>query len=56
MVIYDLAAGKTIRTLTGFVTPRNLVFAPDGQRLDVSDGTLGTVNVSDVPGFETVAR
>ena len=56
VVVYDLQTGRPIKTLRGYVTPRNIVFAPDGKRFCVSDSSLGTVNVVDAAIFETLAR
>ena len=56
VIVYDLHTGKPIKTLEGYITPRNIVFAPDGKRFFVSDSSLGTVNVVDAARFETVAR
>ncbi len=56
VIVYDLQTGQPIKTLVGYVTPRNIVFAPDGKRFFVSDSSLGTVNVVDAASFETVAR
>lgn len=56
VIVYDLHTGKPIKTLEGYVTPRNIVFAPDGKRFYVSDSSLGTVNVVDAVSFETLAR
>ncbi|NKR04643.1 beta-propeller fold lactonase family protein, partial len=39
VLVYDVTAGKLVRTLDGFVTPRNIVFAPDGARFYVSDSS-----------------
>ena len=56
VIVYDLQTGKAVKTLGGYVTPRNIVFAPDGKRFYVSDSSLGTVNVVDTATFETLAR
>lgn len=56
VIVYDLQTGKPLKTLEGYVNPRNIVFAPDGKRFFVSDSSLGTVNVVDAASFETVAR
>ena len=56
VIVYDLQIGKPVKTLEGYVTPRNIVFAPDGKRFYVSDSSLGTVNVVDAASFETLAR
>ena len=55
VVVYDLQTGQPIKTLMGCVTPRNIVFAPDGRRYYVSASSLGTVSVVDAASFETVA-
>jgi YVTN family beta-propeller protein len=41
--IYDLQSGRLLRTLAGFVSPRNNLFTPDGNMLLISDSTLGEV-------------
>ncbi len=56
VIVYDLQTGQPIKTLAGYVTPRNIVFAPDGKCFYVSDSSLGTVNVVDTASFETLAR
>ena len=56
VIVYNLKTGQPIKTLEGYVSPRNIVFAPDGKRFFVSDSSLGTVNVVDAATFETVAR
>lgn len=43
LLAYDLRAGKLLRELSGFVTPRNIVFSPDGERFYVSDSSKGVV-------------
>ncbi len=41
VIVYDVAKGTVLRRLDGFVTPRNIVFAPDGARFYVSDSGTG---------------
>ncbi|UTH73239.1 YncE family protein [Chromobacterium sp. IIBBL 290-4] len=41
--VYDLASGKLAATLPGFVTPRNIVFSPDGQRFYVTGSSKGVL-------------
>ena len=55
VIVYDLQAGKVLRVLDTFITPRNIVFAPDGLRFYVSDSSLGTVSVIDATSFATLA-
>ncbi|MYZ42513.1 beta-propeller fold lactonase family protein [Schauerella aestuarii] len=54
VVIYDLTSGKVRVVLNDFVTPRNIVFAPGGQRFYVSDSSLGTVSIIETATFKTV--
>ena len=42
-------------TLTGFVTPRNILFTPDGTQILISDSTRGDVAVVDADTFKEVA-
>jgi DNA-binding beta-propeller fold protein YncE len=55
-VIYDLITGKALQRLNGFVTPRNVVFAPDGKLFYVSDSGLGEVLVYDTVTLKVVDR
>ena len=43
VVVYDLKTGMVRSVLRGFVTPRNIVFAPSGEFFYISDSSLGTV-------------
>ena len=56
VIVYDLQTDQPVKTQAGYVTPRNIVFAPNGKRFFVSDSSLGTVNVVDAATFETLAR
>ena len=53
--IYDLRGQRLIATLTGFVTPRNILFTPDGTQILISDSTRGVVAVVDADTFKEVA-
>ncbi|AXE31936.1 phosphate ABC transporter substrate-binding protein [Chromobacterium phragmitis] len=39
--VYDLASGEQRATLPGFITPRNIVFSPDGRSFYVTDSSKG---------------
>lgn len=43
VLVYDLSNGKLRKKLTGFGSPRNIVFIDDGSQFVVSDSTLGTL-------------
>ena len=43
VLVYDLKSGTVRAKLTGFVTPRNIVFAPDGARFYISDSGTGRI-------------
>jgi YVTN family beta-propeller protein len=53
--VYDLMAQRLVTTLTGFVTPRNILFTPDGTQILISDSTRGIVAVVDADTFKEVA-
>ena len=53
--VYDLRAQRLMTTLTGFVTPRNILFTPDGTQILISDSTRGVVAVVDADTFKEVA-
>lgn len=55
VVVYDLDRGKVRAVLNGFVTPRNIVFAPGGERFYISDSSLGTVAVIDTATLKTLS-
>lgn len=54
VVVYDLKTGKVRKVLIGFVTPRNIVFAPLGEFFYVSDSSLGTVAKIATSSLKTV--
>lgn len=37
IAVYDLEKGELRQVINGFITPRNIVFAPDGNSFYVSD-------------------
>ncbi|MBK5017174.1 YncE family protein [Pantoea sp. S62] len=43
VIVYDLATGKVRKVLKGYVTPRNVLFSPDGKAIYLSDSSLGVV-------------
>ena len=55
MIVYDLATGTVRAVLHGFVTPRNIVFAPSGAVFYVSDSSLGVVAAIDTATLKTVS-
>ena len=55
VIVYGLATGTVRAVLHEFVTPRNIVVAPSGAVLYVSDSSLGTVASIDTAAFKTVS-
>ncbi|VVM67282.1 hypothetical protein PS662_01616 [Pseudomonas fluorescens] len=55
VVVYDLKSGKVRKVLSGYVTPRNIVFAPSGDVFYLSDSSLGIVRKIDTNSLETLA-
>jgi YVTN family beta-propeller protein len=55
VVVYNLTTGKVRAVLNGFVTPRNIVFAPSGEFFYVSDSSLGTVAKIATSSLKTVS-
>jgi YVTN family beta-propeller protein len=47
IAVYDLEKGELRQVINGFITPRNIVFAPDGNSFYVSDSSKGTVECID---------
>src|SRR2546421_1168658 len=56
VVVYDLSGQKPPVVLGDFITPRNILFAPDGQYFYVSDSSLGEVLEIDAHTLEIVRR
>lgn len=54
--VYDLASGRLLKTLDGFITPRNSLFTPDGKMLLISDSTLGEVIILDTVRWLPLGR
>jgi len=55
VVVYNLQTGAVQGVLHGYVTPRNIVFAPDGKALYVSDSSLGTIAKIDTVSLQAKA-
>lgn len=55
VVVYDLRTEHVRAVLPGYVTPRNIVFAPTGKEFYLSDSSLGTINKIDAASLSTVA-
>jgi YVTN family beta-propeller protein len=55
VIVYNLATGQVRAVLHGFVTPRNIVFAPSGKAFYISDSSLGTVAKIDTATLKTVS-
>lgn len=56
IVIYDLANGKVKSILKGYLTPRNIVFAPDGKSFYISDSSKGLVERIDSESLKTIKQ
>jgi len=56
VIVYDLPKNSVRGVLSGYVTPRNIVFAPDGKSFYVSDSSLGTVTRIDSATLAPIAR
>lgn len=54
VVIYDLVNGKVQGVLKNYVTPRNIIFAPDGKSFYISDSSKGVVDRIDSESFQTI--
>lgn len=55
VVVYNLKTRKVRAVLNGFVTPRNIVFAPSGEFFYVSDSSLGTVAKVAISSLKTIS-
>lgn len=56
LIVYNLKTGKVRQVLRGFITPRNIVFAPSGTVFYVSDSTLGVVAKIESGSFKALSR
>ena len=56
LLVYNLQTGRVQAVLDGFLTPRNIVFAPSGNVFYVSDSSLGVVAKIDRTSFKTLAQ
>jgi YVTN family beta-propeller protein len=52
--VYDLKTERLLKTLSGFVTPRNILFTPDGKQVLISDSTRGVVDIIDANSLTVV--
>lgn len=56
VVVYDLRTNKVRAVLHGYVTPRNIVFAPSGNVFYISDSSLGVVDKIDTNTLKIVSK
>ncbi len=56
VIVYDLKANLVRGVISHFVTPRNIVFAPDGGSFFVSDSTQGVIEKVDTATLKTLSR
>ncbi|MFF8919579.1 YncE family protein [Streptomyces sp. NPDC015032] len=56
LVVIDVRRGRKITEINGYVSPRNILFAPDGKTFTVSDSTLGVVDRISLRSFQVVKR
>ncbi len=56
VLVYNLETGRVQAVLDGFITPRNIVFAPSGKVFYVSDSSLGIVAKVESASFKILAR
>jgi YVTN family beta-propeller protein len=56
VLVYDLTTKQPPHVLADFVTPRNILFAPDGAHFYVSDSSLGEVVEIDAHTLATTRR
>lgn len=55
VVVYDLASRSVRATLHGYITPRNIVFAPSGKSFYISDSSLGQIKQIDTASLREIA-
>ena len=56
VIVYNVRAGTVRGVLPGYVTPRNIVFAPDGQSFYVSDSSRGDVSQVSTVSLQPMSR
>jgi len=56
VLVYNLETGHVQVVLDGFITPRNIVFAPSGKVFYVSDSSLGIVAKVESASLKILAR
>ena len=55
VLVYDLETERLVTTLAGFITPRNILFTPDGKHILISDSTRGAVAIVAADTLQEVA-
>lgn len=56
LIVIDLRTGRQIRQISGYTTPRSILFAPDGKSFTVSDSTLGVIDTISTRTYRVQAR
>ncbi|NEB15059.1 YncE family protein [Streptomyces coelicoflavus] len=56
LVVIHVPSGKKVAEIKGYVSPRNILFAPDSKSFTVSDSARGVVDRISVFGFRVTQR
>lgn len=56
LVVINIRSGRKIAEIKGYVSPRNILFAPDSKSFTVSDSSRGVVDRISVHGFRVTKR
>ncbi|GGB28889.1 hypothetical protein GCM10011492_18940 [Flexivirga endophytica] len=56
LVVINVRSGRKIAEIKGYVSPRNILFAPDSKSFTVSDSSRGVVDRISVHGFRVTQR
>ena len=52
--VYDIRTGKLIKNIGGFLSPRNILFSPDGKICYITDSGLGLLIAYDAVTFKII--
>ena len=54
--VYNLKSRKLIKKIPGFISPRNIIFSPDGMKFYITDSSTGFLTVLETKNFKIIEK
>jgi len=54
--VYNLKSRKLIKKIEGFISPRNIIFSPDGNKVYITDSSTGLLTTMETKKFKVIEK